>query len=68
MPATKRFGDRLHILLGELERRMLDELAAHEGLTPSAAVRLAIRRQHAAAFGEQPLKPSKARKRVVAAR
>ena len=54
MGTTKRYAKRLHMLLATDERRMLDELAAHEGLTPSAAARLAIRRQHAVVFGERP--------------
>jgi hypothetical protein len=62
--SPKRFEERLHILVSTDERRMLDELAQRDGLTPSDVVRQLVRRAHAATFGEPPLKP-KPRKRAA---
>jgi hypothetical protein len=50
-----------HVRMSDEERRMLEELAASEGVSASDFVRLVIRRRHADRFGlrEPPSKASK---------
>jgi hypothetical protein len=49
---------RLNILITVDEQRMVRELAGRKGVTPSDYVRLSIRADHLAVFGEQPTKPA----------
>jgi len=57
MPTIKRYDKRLSILVTTDERRMLGALAERQGLSESDVVRQLLRREHAAVFGEAPLKP-----------
>jgi hypothetical protein len=63
--ATKRFDKRLHVLVSAAESAMLDELAEHDGLTPSDVVRQLIRKRHTDVFGATAKHPtSTTRKRT----
>lgn len=64
--ATKRFSQRLHILVSDDESLMLDQLAEKDGVTPSDVVRRLIRRAYAELGGDiKPLTPKrKARKKT----
>jgi hypothetical protein len=50
---------QLHVLLSDDERRMLRELAARRGLTPSTAIRLLVRDEY-----DRAERPNAARQRA----
>ena len=60
MAPTQR-DHMFHVRMSDDERRMLEALAEHEGLTASDKIRQLIRREFITTFGETP-KPKPKRK------
>lgn len=63
MGASKRFDTRINVLVTNVERRMLQDLAERERLTPSDVVRRLIWQAYREAFGDKAPKRAAKRRR-----